>query len=223
MQPMSPIDCARRPLYSAPMDCAPSSITTAPRSRAISRMGSMSAHPPYRCTGIIALARGVRRIVCANPWGSMLYVAGSMSTNTGVAPALHDRTGGGKEREGRGEHRVAMPDARGHHGQQERVRPGGTANGVGDVAVGGDRLFKLLHVFAHDEGVGIDHPRHGGQHLIPYRLVQRRQVEQRHFSLFAHKRHRIVASKFLRQASEYHGVFFPVGQPILSAAAFSGF
>ena len=47
-------------------------------------IGSMSAPRPNRCTGMIALVRGV--IAAAACAGSMLNVAGSMSTSTGVAP-----------------------------------------------------------------------------------------------------------------------------------------
>ena len=49
---------ARRPLYSAPWACAASSITIRLWRRAMSRIGSMSARWPYRCTGRMARVRG---------------------------------------------------------------------------------------------------------------------------------------------------------------------
>ncbi len=53
-QPKSPIDPARRPLYSEPMACAASSTTIRLCRRATSMIGSISAICPYRCTGMIA-------------------------------------------------------------------------------------------------------------------------------------------------------------------------
>ena len=44
----------------------------------------MSAHWPYRCTTTTAFVRGVN--AASSRCGSRLYVRGSMSTNTGVAP-----------------------------------------------------------------------------------------------------------------------------------------
>ena len=66
------------------MACAASSMTGMPARSAAAMIGSMSAASPKRCTGMMALVRGVIAArVCA---GSMLNVAGSMSTSTGVAP-----------------------------------------------------------------------------------------------------------------------------------------
>ena len=45
----------------------------------------MSAHWPYRLTGMIARVRGV--IAASICDASMLQVSGSMSTNTGFAPS----------------------------------------------------------------------------------------------------------------------------------------
>ena len=55
------------------------------RERAASRSGSMSAHSPYRCTGITALVRGV--IAARTEAASTIDVTGSTSTKTGVAPS----------------------------------------------------------------------------------------------------------------------------------------
>ena len=48
-------------------------------------MGSMSAHWPYRLTGMMARVRGVMRASISVE--SMLQVSGSMSANTGVPPS----------------------------------------------------------------------------------------------------------------------------------------
>src|SRR5262245_55196873 len=70
--------------YSAPSDCAASSMTTTVLASATSITRPMSAECPYRWTGMIAL---VREVILAAIWlAAMLYVTGSMSTKTGVAP-----------------------------------------------------------------------------------------------------------------------------------------
>ncbi len=67
---------------SAPNAWAASSISGSP-SAASSASG---AGRPKRCTGMIALVRGVIRRATSS--GSRLSVTGSMSAKTGVAPAL---------------------------------------------------------------------------------------------------------------------------------------
>ena len=74
---------------------AASSMTATPAFAAASRTGSMSAHRPYRCTGMMARVRSVSAASTAA--GSRLYVAGSMSTSTGVAPTRDDAAGGREE------------------------------------------------------------------------------------------------------------------------------
>ena len=59
-------------------------MTGMPARAATSTIGAMSALWPNRCTGMIALVRGV--IAAATAPASMLNVAGSMSTNTGARP-----------------------------------------------------------------------------------------------------------------------------------------
>ena len=78
-----------RDLYVEPIACAASSITGMPARDAASRIGSMSALRPNRCTGMIAFVRGV--IARATAAGSTLKVAGSMSTSTGRAPTRTPR------------------------------------------------------------------------------------------------------------------------------------
>jgi hypothetical protein len=51
---------------------------------AIARIVSISADWPNKCTGMMALVRGV--MARSIRWGSMLKVSGSMSTKTGRAP-----------------------------------------------------------------------------------------------------------------------------------------
>jgi hypothetical protein len=67
-----------------PIACAASSITGMPRWFASSMIGAISADWPKRCTGMIALVRGVIAAIAARV--SMLNVPGSTSTSTGVAP-----------------------------------------------------------------------------------------------------------------------------------------
>ncbi len=84
-QPACPIIPHLCPRYSAPSAQAASSITNRPWSRAICKIGFMSAGWPKRCTGMMAFVRVVMAgRICRT---STLYVARSMSTNTGVAPA----------------------------------------------------------------------------------------------------------------------------------------
>jgi hypothetical protein len=59
-------------------------MTTRLRALAVAMIGSMSAGCPYRCTGTIALVRGV--IAAARPSGLRVSESGSTSTSTGVAP-----------------------------------------------------------------------------------------------------------------------------------------
>ena len=73
-------------LRRAPIAWQASSITGTPRLAAMASTRSMYAIWPKRCTGMIARVRGV--MARSSAAGSMLNVSGSMSTNTGVPPAL---------------------------------------------------------------------------------------------------------------------------------------
>ena len=82
----------------------------------------MSAGWPYRCTGMIALVRGViAASICA---GSIVNDAGSMSTNTGRRAGVADRRDGRDERERHGDHFVARADAGGEQRQVQRAGAG---------------------------------------------------------------------------------------------------
>ena len=69
------------------MPWALSSITFRLCFSAIAQMAGMSAHWPYRCTGMMALVLGV--MAASIFFGSMQRVLGSQSTNTTVAPTTH--------------------------------------------------------------------------------------------------------------------------------------
>ena len=69
----------------APNPQAASSTTHNPCFAARAFIRSMSAHSPNRCTGMIPTVRSL--IAASASAQSMLKVSGSMSTNTGVAPA----------------------------------------------------------------------------------------------------------------------------------------
>ena len=74
-----------RPSQRAPYAWAASSISASPCRSAISRSAGRSAGWPQRCTATIARVRSVTAASTAA--GSRLNVAGSMSANTGRAPA----------------------------------------------------------------------------------------------------------------------------------------
>src|SRR5580698_1683550 len=73
------------PLRLAPIACAASSITGIPRDAAISLIASIAATCPNRCTGMIALVLGDSFAFTDS--GETLYVRGSMSAKTGIAPS----------------------------------------------------------------------------------------------------------------------------------------
>src|ERR1035438_2757065 len=66
--------------------CAASSITSIPRSPAIFMMGSISAQPPNKCTGMIARTLGCAARTLSIRLASRLNVSSSTSTKTGTAP-----------------------------------------------------------------------------------------------------------------------------------------
>jgi len=76
--------------YSAPIACAASSTTGSWYCSANFIIAVMSAHWPYKCTGIIALI--FRSVSAARSsaifTGSMLKLTGSISAKTGIAPTL---------------------------------------------------------------------------------------------------------------------------------------
>ena len=75
-----------KPSPAASIACALSSMTRSLCRSAIVLIAGMSAHWPYRCTGMIAFVCGV--IAASIFDGSMHFVSGSQSTNTAVAPAI---------------------------------------------------------------------------------------------------------------------------------------
>ena len=83
--PIAVIDPERRPRLVAPKLCAASSITGRPWRAAMALIAFMSAHWPYRLTGMMARVRGV--IAASTNDASISAVSGSMSTKTGFAPA----------------------------------------------------------------------------------------------------------------------------------------
>src|SRR4029079_3814688 len=84
-QVKSPIDPTLRSPTVVSTACAASSTITTPWSRAIASIASMSHGAPAMCTGITAFVRSV--IAAANAAGSRFSEPGSMSANTGTAPA----------------------------------------------------------------------------------------------------------------------------------------
>ena len=81
---MSPNWPAERPQPLAPRLWQASSNTGMPCRFATSMMAGISASWPKRCTGTMALVRGV--MAASTSFPVVLKVAGSRSTKTGVAP-----------------------------------------------------------------------------------------------------------------------------------------
>src|ERR1039458_402385 len=153
---MSPMLPARRPLYSAPWACAASSTTTNPWRRAMSMTGSMSAGCPKRCTGMMALVRGV--MAASIRVTSRLNEAGS-------GAGRDDGGGGGDEGEWRRDHFVTGTDATGEQGKMQGAGARIHANGFGGAAIPGELFFKRRNLRPEDELRVLQNTEDGGVQL----------------------------------------------------------
>ena len=97
----------------------------------------------------------------------MVYVAGSISTNTGVAPGVHNRRGRRHEGERHGNHFIARPDAGGQQRQMQRARPRIYADGLGRAAVGRELALERGDFLPENELRAVQHPQDGG---VDFRL-----------------------------------------------------
>ena len=123
----------------------------------------------------------VRGVIAASiAAGAMLNVAGSMSTNTGVPPALWMAPAVAKKVKG-----VVMTSSprlqiQRLEREQQRVRAAGAGNGVLRSRERGDGGLELPDFGAHDEGLALDHGHHGREHLVFDAAILSDEVEQRY-------------------------------------------
>ena len=96
----------------------------------------------------LARRRGFSPTARSRSAASMLKVAASTSTNTGVAPTAANRAGGRGEGEGRHEDGVAGLHAHRHQRDHQRVAAARYADHVADAGVGGEPLLQLFHLRA---------------------------------------------------------------------------
>ena len=160
----------------APIDCAPSSMIASPCFRAIGTMRSIGAIWPNRCTTTMARVRGV--IAASMASGCTLNVAASMSTKTGVPPALWIAPAVAKNVNGGRDDLVARLEVQGPERQQQGVGAARAGDGMPDVRKRRDRLLQRRDLGAHDEGLALDDGAQGRLDLIANRVVLGDQVEQ---------------------------------------------
>ena len=136
----------------------------------------MAAIWPNRCTATMARVRGVTAASTAA--GSMLNVAGSMSTNTGVPPALWMAPAVAKKVKG-----VVITSSPGWRssalsGSSRASVPLAQAIGVPGVRERGHGGLELPDLGAHDEGLALDHGHDGREHLVLDAAILRHQIQQ---------------------------------------------
>ncbi len=110
--------------------------------------------------------------------GDILKVVGSISQNTGRAPARAMVPAVAKKVKGSGDDLVAGPDLERHEGEQQRIGAGGDADAGRRRAVAGNFLLQGAHVLAENEVLAgahlLDDRHHFGANLSKLRL----QIEQ---------------------------------------------
>jgi len=126
---------------------------------------------------MIARVRGViARSVAAR---SSVYVAGSISTKTGVAPVIMIVVAEATERERGRDDFVPGPDAERAQRQPKRVRAGGDTERPGHAAQRRQLLLERLALGAEHELAGVDHTGGRGEQLGAERGVLTSQVDER--------------------------------------------
>ena len=125
---------------------------------------------------MMARVRGV--IAASIAAGAMLNVAGSMSTNTGVPPALWIVPAVAKKVKG-----VVITSSPGRRssalsGSSKASVPLAQAMACFVCDSAGDRGLELRHLGAHDERLALDHRHHGGEHIVLDALILRDQIQQ---------------------------------------------
>ena len=91
-----------------------------------------------------------------------------------------DGAGGGEEREGTGDHRIARTDVERHEREQQCIGARGDADAVTALAVAGERGLERLDLGSQDEVLARAHPLERRAHLRGERGVLRFQIKQRH-------------------------------------------
>ena len=97
----------------------------------------------------------------------------------GLGVEAVDDAGRGEEREGRGDDFVAGADVQGHEGDEQSVRAGGDADGMGGAGIGGHGLLEFLDFGAHDEILGVADVVDDGPDLVADGPVLGFEIEQR--------------------------------------------
>jgi hypothetical protein len=113
---------------------------------------------------MMALVRGVMASAIFS--GSMLYVAGSMSTRTGFAPHPSDAAHGGEESESGRDHLVAGTDVQAHQRVEDRIRTTRDTHRVFAVAQGSYFLLEFSHHRTADTHLGFQYIRDSRENLV---------------------------------------------------------
>jgi hypothetical protein len=132
----------------------------------------MSAHWPYRWTGMTAAA-GVSARTASTALGARLKVKGSMSARRGLAPARRMELTVAKKLKGL----VGGVDLQGCEGEPKGIGTTGAADGEGHVAglCGGG--FKDADLGAEDEALGVADGGDGGEDFVANGGVVAAEVE----------------------------------------------
>ena len=115
----------------------------------------MSAHWPYRLTGMIARVRGV--IAASISDASMLQVSGSMSTNTGTPPSSTIISAVAAKVNGVVIDLVAGLQAERHQRDQQRLGAARDGDAVLRAGVRGEPLSSSRDLRAHDVLAVVEH------------------------------------------------------------------
>ena len=143
----------------------------------------MSAHRPYRWTGMIARVRGVmaarRRPMIHRERVRLDVDEDRPGSDAG------DRAGRREERERRGDHFVARTDAERHQRDEQRIGPRGDRRRRARPDDGRLPLaFQPFHLRSHNELLRIADARDRGQDLLAYRRVLEPEIEQGNLHVF---------------------------------------
>ena len=97
----------------------------------------------------------------------------------GLGVEAMDDAGRGEEGERRGDDFVAGADIQGHEGDEQGVRAGRDADGVGGAGIGGHGLLEFLDFGTHDEVLGVANVVDDGPDLVADGPVLGFEIEQR--------------------------------------------
>lgn len=93
-----------------------------------------------------------------------------------------DHTRCSKKRERRGDHRITRAHIKRHQGQQQGIGAGRHTEGMGDSAIGGNRLFQLALPWGEqDERVSVNDIHYCGLQLTTQGVQLRFKIQQWYF------------------------------------------